>query len=513
MSANQQEASSYAMRAAWLIGGLFLFRLAYAAWTPLDLVHDEAYYWDWSRQLDWGYYSKPPMVAWLIGLATALGGSTPLVVRLPAVVLATASLAMMYLFATRMYGPRAGFWALLLAAATPGSAGMALLMTIDAPLMFCWGATLYGFWRVLEHGPHRRRWIAATAVSLGLGLLSKETMLAFFPLAGLFLLVSAEDRRELLRPAFWLCALGGLLFLLPVLWWNVEHGWITWQHSSSHFAAQSVGLGRRLARSGEFLGSLFGVFSPLTCGLCGAVAGGAMLAFPRLDRRERFLLCFSGVPMLGVLALSLARRVEPNWPAPFCATSIVLLAGWASGHVHAPVQWLNRAVAMRWAASVGVACTGLAYFLPIGLSLAGLQGGKFDPTVRLRGWREMGLQVGRRLDTLPQPDAALVIVTGGRAMASELAFYMPQQPRVYLWNRTGDVGSQYDLWGGPREQQGRTALIVTPEHEEVPPRLAVEFSRVEPVDTVTVPIGGQHRLACRLWRGLDFRQWPARYRE
>src|SRR5205809_665616 len=60
----------------------------------LDLSPDEAHYWDWSRHLDWSYYSKGPLVAWLIWLSrelfgptsVALTGSEMLAVRLPAVV-------------------------------------------------------------------------------------------------------------------------------------------------------------------------------------------------------------------------------------------------------------------------------------------------------------------------------------------------------------------------------------------------------------------------------------------
>src|SRR5262245_31657226 len=36
------------------------------ALCPLELAPDEAHYWDWSRHLDWSYYSKGPLVAWLI---------------------------------------------------------------------------------------------------------------------------------------------------------------------------------------------------------------------------------------------------------------------------------------------------------------------------------------------------------------------------------------------------------------------------------------------------------------
>ncbi len=40
-----------------------------------DLCADEAEYWAWSRQLDWSYYSRGPLIAWLIRLATDIAGS------------------------------------------------------------------------------------------------------------------------------------------------------------------------------------------------------------------------------------------------------------------------------------------------------------------------------------------------------------------------------------------------------------------------------------------------------
>ena len=147
-------------RTAVLIAGLFCFRIAYAWFVPLDLVHDEAYYWDWSRQLDWGYYSKPPMVAWLIAAATSIGGSSAFTVRLPAVFLGTFSLVWIYLLATTLYGRRAGFWGVCLAAATPGNVALSLLMTIDAPFLFCWSAALYFFWRLIQADCQRTGWLA-----------------------------------------------------------------------------------------------------------------------------------------------------------------------------------------------------------------------------------------------------------------------------------------------------------------------------------------------------------------
>src|SRR6266581_2815847 len=80
-------------------------RIAYLAYDcPLDLAPDEAHYWDWSRHLDWSYYSKGPLVALLIrGSCELFGpwsesvcGSPMIAVRLPAVACSALLLASLY---------------------------------------------------------------------------------------------------------------------------------------------------------------------------------------------------------------------------------------------------------------------------------------------------------------------------------------------------------------------------------------------------------------------------------
>ncbi|MCA8989583.1 MAG: hypothetical protein KDA78_18190, partial [Planctomycetaceae bacterium] len=59
----------------WVLGSLLLLRMGFIALSPVDLIADESYYWDWSRRLDYGYYSKPPMIAWINWLSTAVLGA------------------------------------------------------------------------------------------------------------------------------------------------------------------------------------------------------------------------------------------------------------------------------------------------------------------------------------------------------------------------------------------------------------------------------------------------------
>ena len=499
--------SQWTRRALWLILGLGVFRLCYLAFDPFDLVHDEAYYWDWSRQLDYGYFSKPPMIAWIIGLSTRLLGNHEFAVRLPAVLLGTGSLWFVFLLGRRMYDARVGFWAALLAAMTPGNVAMSLLMTIDSPFLFFWSVALYAFWRMLERGEDRWKWLVVTMLIIGLGLLTKQTMLAMLVFGGLFVLLSKTDRFEALRPGLYVCALGALLFLVPVFVWNYQHDWVTLQHTSEHFQAKHVSLWQRTVGSLEFVGGLFGVISPVTFFLVAAVGMFGLLAFRRLGRRDQYLLCLSALPMLLVLGLSFKQRLELNWPAPFFTAAMVLVAAWGLGHFQLPALRLSPSVGrLRHAAIVGAVFLAGTYALPVALTLLGMNGSKLDVLARLRGWEELGQQVDQTLVEKQAP-ASVMIVTAGRAIAAELAFYMPRHPRVHVWDDNTYPLSQYDVWGGPQGVEGDDVLVVTKGSEPVPDALRLAFARVEKVDQVTIDIGQGRQHKVTIYRGENFRGW------
>ena len=137
---------SYRSLAAVFITGFTLFHLWYIAAGIMDLAPDEAYYWEWSRRLDWSYYSKGPMVAWLIALATRLGADTEFFVRLPAVLLGTETATLVYILTEEIFRTkRAAFLAVVICGSMPLFVAGSMLMTIDAPLVFFgpWHCTAY----------------------------------------------------------------------------------------------------------------------------------------------------------------------------------------------------------------------------------------------------------------------------------------------------------------------------------------------------------------------------------
>ncbi len=117
----------------------------------LELSPDEAHYWEWSRRLDWSYYSKGPFVAYLIALSTALGGATELFVRLPAVILSAGTTVFVFgLIKALFSNARLALATAVVLQIIPLFAAGALLMTIDPPLIFFWTLMLWLVYRALS---------------------------------------------------------------------------------------------------------------------------------------------------------------------------------------------------------------------------------------------------------------------------------------------------------------------------------------------------------------------------
>jgi len=489
---------------------LFLARVLFIALCPLELVPDEAYYWDWARQLDWGYYSKPPLIAWLIALSTSLGGNTEFAVRFPAACLGTFGLWAIYELTRNLYDARTGLRALVMAAVIPGLTVMSLLMTIDAPFLCAWSCAVCSVWRLLETERPQGRWLVAAVISTGLGLLAKQTMIGLFPLVFVFLVLSPADRKKLLSPAVWMWVLGSLAFLAPVVWWNSQHDWITIQHTREHFVGQPISVIGHVSLSIEFWATQFGILSPVMCWMMIGVVGSLLLKLPKLARRELYLVCLGGLPMVAVTGLSFIQLVQPNWPAAFHLTGVILVAAWA-GKLLPPLTQVDR-IRGRFplAVIVGACFSVIVVLTPVVMNLTPLAGTRLDPTVRLRGWRALGIEVDRKLSEFPSPHETLIVATTERSPVSELAFYLAQRPRVYLWNSHPQPLSQHDVWNGPRDATGRDALILTPQRTDVPERFAAAFELIEERGTISIPLGPQRTRTFRVWRGVSLRAWPPR---
>lgn len=465
-------------------------RLLYILVLPLDLVGDEAYYWDWGRHPAWGYFSKPPLIAWLMALVTRIGGDSDLAIRTAALIFGTGSLVLVHRLARDLYGGETAFWAAAAIALTPGNAASSLIFTIDAPLLFFWCGSLLCLWRSCVPGPRRALWALLLVPAVGLGLLSKQMMIVFPLLALIFIAGDRELRRQLARPWPWLGLAATLSFLAPVILWNSRHDWITFSHTAHHFTGRSWHPLQMAGRLLAFAGGQMGLTSPLHWIPLVALLVACLAAFGRLGRAERFLFLFSGPAILVMLLMTLRQRMNGNWPAVFYLSGMILLTAWAGGRFHPGMisprlrRWFRPGIA------VGAALVLIAYLLPFVIPHTGLAGGELDPTRRLRGWSELGDAVGELRAAMPDPEQTFILTLGHRYTTSQLAFYTPGHPPVYRWADRRNLESQYELWPGHQQHPGWSALVVIPgAGSGLPPALIKSFNRVGAPEEIRIPLG------------------------
>lgn len=497
----------------WVLGALFVFRLLYV-WpfiSQFNLVGDESYYWDWGRNLDWGYFSKPPMIGWLMGVVGRVGHNSEAAIRIAPLLLGTVSLWLLFKLGEVFYDARTGLLAMLFGALSPANLALNLFFTIDAPLVLCWTASLIVAWRCVEKPESLARWSLLTLV-LGVGYLSKQMMLVVPLVLIIFASLTPMHRALLRNKKMWCCIAVSLLFLTPVIVWNYQHNWITFQHTGHHFdSKQNASL---LDHAGDFI--LFpliqaGLFTPLTWLLMVAVAFGGFSKWRLLDGKERFLVAFCAPGLAVFFMLALRQEIHPNWPAAFYISATVLLAAWFNGRALTMLA-LPRLRSWRKPALVvaGVVML-LLYAAPFVIGAVGLKGNeKSDVALRMRGWSEVGEAAEKFLYKVPNPKQTFIVAMGHREHASALAFYMPSQPHVFRFDIEGRIESQYEIWPNPETAgfSGWDALVYWPSDEPPPlETLNRAFDNVEKIGEINIAIGkGRRFYQVFLAHKLD--HWP-----
>ena len=520
----------------WLrLGYLVIFAMLIGRWMyiasgTIDLEKDEAYQWLWSKHLALSYYSKPPGIALIQFLGTALWGDTAFGIRFFSPLFAALLSVMVLRFFAREVSARAGFLLLLIVTATPLLGIGTILMTIDPPLVLCWTWAMLAGWRAAQPDGQTRHWLIV-GLAMGLGFLCKYTAAGQIVCWAILFALWPAARAHLRRPGPWLALLVFLVCTTPVILWNAQHGWITLHH-----VAGNAGLDKRWQPTMRYFWDFFFVEAGLLNPVFFAGALWAMLAFWK-QRREHplwlYFFCMGAPLFLGYWLYAFHSRILPNWIAPAILPMFCLMV----------VYWDERRRAgLRLVKSFSALGLALGFFAVAILFQSNLIGkiagqllpGEKDPLRRVRAWRPTTALVEGEREKLAAQGKPAFIIADHYGMTGLFTFYLPRAkaawpsgPLVFCTDSDEPLNQLY-FWPDydyRAQRRGQNAIYVTEldpyplesgwflkwlTHQKVgygivpapfpkPPRMLKEFESVTDLGEFEIKIGNRVFRRLHLW--------------
>jgi len=407
-----------------IIAIVTIARIVLSLWIPIK--NDEAYYVQWARHLDYGYYDHPPMIGWLLWLMSWVSDSLiwyrmiPLGAGLVATWIA-------YRLTKDAYGENQARFAAVLFALSPSNLWL-VFFSNDGPLLIFLMISVLFFQRATKE--ERNSLALVSGLFLGLAFLTKY--LAVIVGIGYLVFALLKDRKKRLIQVG-LVVVGVLPFALQHLYYNYYHCWETFnfhlfiRNADTHFGI------------GNFLGYLVGLLLVLT--------PWAVWVF--LRHRKKFPTPGDS-PLITIIWVSVAV---------FGLISLKSIIGLHFLLVFSPLIYVYVAAAVDRPALQGrlfLASSIYAVFM-VGVLVAVL----LLPLERLKGWdQHSNFVVGLAPDKVCQPlekYASLPLFTNYYAEAGILSYTCKQDIGVLFgWS---NYGRQMDAFVDVRELDGKEIAI------------------------------------------------------
>lgn len=539
---------------------LLVYRVAVVHYSGISLFFDEAQYWDWSRHLQWGYYSKPPVVAAMIAASTTVFGDGVLGVKALAMVTYLATAVAMVGLARALWpttsGVRTGVVAGALFLTAPLTGLLGMMVSTDAPLLLCWTLAAWALWRAQvtnRIGP----WLLFGTLC-GLGMLSKYTMGAMVITALWALWGVHGPQRGLLRVGPWAALAAALVVFSPHVMWNMEMGFPTLQHTAEittgsdraggpvaalvfavgqwlivgplaviaalwlhrrvHTGTNEVAGQSQWAASSQMLppsqwaaSTQMGAASQPGAGTSSTM-GPATLdgSSARRDATRnsafylasvtsyRYLVALSAPLLVIALVQALLADAHVNWAAPALIGVFLLIAT----RLSLPLVPMSAPRPRRWFWAVILSNVLLtALVLHARDMLGDTLPAKADVLVRMRGWEEAFDQLDPALAD-PRVQGLPVVADKRLLLAQASYHWRAQRVRIMAWNPEGTRQDHYQLQHSMPNTVGQDVLFLSDSPQ--PQHVLGRFAFTRELGRAAIQTGPDRQLTLHLFLARGF---------
>ncbi len=429
-----------------------------AASINAELTTDEAHYALYGYHLDWSYFDHPSLIGWLQALMLNFSSSELAMRFIPLLLFAAASVVL-YKLSVKLF-PNESRWLGFVSVALMQSAvmlqliGMAMLP--DSPLLLLGLLVVWVLHDIVKDGQAGKntlRYWLWLGLLLGLAGISKYTAVTLV-LTVLLALHFGRKWRQVLSPGPWLAVIVAGVVILPVLYWNYKHEWLSILFQLHHGTAKLDWQFKRLiiSQAGQLI-----VYGPLLFGFGWVALVSGLKRWGALAQAENhgtMLLLAAALPLLLLFAWNSGYEMTlPHWTSFGWLVLAPLTARWLIKAWHK--RWLRNTVYVSAAYSVLLNAAILGQLISPWLPFAENN----NPLKDLYGWKAAAQHAAalRGEMNMVNPDEAYIFVENW-TQGSRLGWYARPAPIMVL----DDKINQFDIWFGSPKNNMRGILVLWP---------------------------------------------------
>ena len=476
----------------WLILALLVFRIGALFISPLGLHGDEAQYWAWSKELDWGYFTKPPLIAWVIWTTTTLLGDAEWAVRLSSPLLHSLTAFVIYRTAKFAFNAKTGFWAAVIYVLMPALWLSSAIVSTDVPLLLCWAIALNAWLHLRAKATKLRALQLGGAI--GFGLLAKYAMFFFLPALGLAWVLDKHTRHGLKAVQGLIIGATALLIFLPNIIWNFKHDFATVSHTADNANLSAKEVPFHPLELFQFWIEQLGVFGPITFILLGFALIYALKG--KLETPALLISFFTLSPLIIISTEALLSRANANWAVTAYVAGSILTAHLGVTYTSQFFKWLKGGVFIQ---SVICFVLGLIILSPAMTDNFGLS----NSVKRLRKWPETTKIIEDIYDQGHNGLSYQSLAIDKRIMFYNLTFYgLAKKHPLKMWMYKASPSNQAEL-SHPLPAQAGPILILN-YHENYEDELRADFKTLKRLSDINIALGGGKKRKLRVWAGYGY---------